>query len=502
MRRSGLALAVLLAAGPLGRAAPPRYFELEVPEFQQTPFEGDVVEVPLSSVSKLIITILPPLADDVPYGRIYPRLNGDSVSIICQYRSTSRGKAVVMDLRMRKDIHLVSGDNTLEITATNQRGRRFYRNWILRTRTQARNEFFAYDSSISPNDENGSPPEVNLAEPEFPIVLGKGALRVRFRGTVSAGAPIAQVTVAGSAIPAVSGLDAPFDTTVLVSARDSVVAVEAVDQNGNRTRVGVPVAQAHPAKPPRLTGDRYALIVGVARHASPSAAPPDNPGASADATALADALVAHAAFPRDHVLVLCDERAQSAQIRNGLRNFAARPRPDDLLLIYFASRGFHDPSSPDKIYLDSWDAQWTTLSETAIDAAELDALLTTNVRSKHTVLMLDVSRTSDAGEGISGSNLAAAALMHQLSRDPSRTIMVSTSLRQVSMQSSADGQGVFTSWIVRAFSGAGDVDHDGILTVGELFRAVSDGVRRETDGGQIPVFHLADASFPVTSSGQ
>jgi hypothetical protein len=42
--------------------------------------------------------------------------------------AVERGKDLYMDLKTRPDLRLVPGNNTLEITAVDQRGRRYYKN--------------------------------------------------------------------------------------------------------------------------------------------------------------------------------------------------------------------------------------------------------------------------------------------------------------------------------------------------------------------------------------
>lgn len=103
--------------------------------------------------------------------------------MISQIRASPRGKTVVMDLRMRPDVTLNDGANTVEITVVDENGRRYSRSWILRLREQARNAWFAYECTRAPDALGGVPPDVDIEQPAGPVVMAPGAkARVRIRG--------------------------------------------------------------------------------------------------------------------------------------------------------------------------------------------------------------------------------------------------------------------------------------------------------------------------------
>lgn len=500
-------LALMLMGGAtLLSQAPPKHFELEVPEFQGKHFDSDVVELPLLQISKLVIHVLGNVADTVSYAKIYPRLNGNSASIICQYRSTARGKALIMDLRMRPDLRLHPGANVLEVTAINARGRKFYRNWVIRLREQARNEWFAYDYFLSPSDENAAPPDLLLLQPEYPIVLenNQAVRKVIVRGAVSALRPLASLQIHGAPWKGPLGGDrALFEQEVVVSSKDKCLVVEAVDDRGSRSSVTIPVTTSDSQTPLKLRGDRYALVIGISRYGAGRMAPPGQFSASADAEDFASTLKSKAGFRPEHTLVLLDERAQTAQIKNAFRNFVARAKPDDLLLIYFAGCGIHDPTEPDKIYLASYETQMNQLPETALEVSELESLLSANVRSRHTLLLFDVARAGSEATGLNGSNLISTYLLRLFSKDQGRSVMVSADLRQVSQEREMGGRmaGMFTRWMTEAVEGKADWNRDRLVTVAEIFRYVSHHVRQDTQGSQTPRYRIAEDSVTLASVG-
>jgi len=481
---------------------PPRFFEFQIPEFGDRVFDSDVIELPVENLSRIVIHLLNPMAESVPYSKIFTKLNGIAAATICQNRSTSRGKAIHMDLKMRPHLRLQPGANTIEVIARNDRGRLYYKNYILRTREHSRNEWFAYDVSASSNDEMASPPDVLLAEPEFPLVFqpGEKPRRIRIKGRIGGVHPVARLSINSSAWPFPPGrAEVEFEQEITVSSKDQQIAVEAWDQKGNRTRVTVPVMVTSSGAPLKFSGDRYAVVIGVSRYGARPGGPPDLPAASADAQTVAEMLTSKAGFAAQHVLVLRDDRAGCAQIRNAFRNFVAKAKPDDLLFVYLAGHGLHDPGSPDKIYLAAYDTQIRQLSETALSFSEVEQLLGDNVRSRNVVLVFDVGRPVGSEWAFAGGNLVNAYLLQLFSQEKGRAVLVSGGVNEISRERGS--QGVFARWMVEALEGKADWNHDRVVTVAEMFRYVAEKVRVETNGTQSPHYQIAQESLRLANAG-
>jgi hypothetical protein len=473
---------------------PPKFFELEVPEFQNRVFDSDVVELPVQNLSKLVIHVLNPVADKVSYGKIYPKLNGDAASIICQYRGSDRGKDLYMDLKMRPDLRLLPGTNTLEITVEDQRRRRYYKNWILRTREVARNEWFAYDYSLAPSDEAAAAPDLVVTEPQYPVVLENDRpVKVRVKGTAEGVHPIVKVLVNRRPSPP------SFEQELTVSTKDTQIVVEATDEKGNHARVTVPIVNQAKSIPVKFSGDRYALVIGISRYKNRPGGPPNAYAAASDAESFAAALK-RSGVTNDHMVLLQDEKATFAQIRNSFRNFVASAKRDDLLIVFFDGYALHDPHAPDKIYLAAHDTNSEQLSDTALELEDLQLLLGSNVRSHNALFLFDVSRDPGADWSFAGRNLASSYLLKIASKEQGRAVMVSASVNQYSreVQSAGSYHGVFTRWMDEALDGKADWNHDHLVTAAEFFRYVVDQVRAETSGAQVPRYELADLNLPLS----
>jgi len=345
-----------------------------------------------------------------------------------------------------------------------------------------------------------------LSQPDYPVVIesNQTVQKVVVRGTASALRPLASLKIHEALWKGPLGADrVSFEQEIVVSGKDKCIVIQATDDRGNRSSVTIPVVNSRSQAPLRLPGDRYALVIGISRYGAGRMAPPGNYGASADAEDLASKLTSKAGFRPEHMLLLRDERAQTAQIKNAFRNFVARAKPDDLLLIYFAGCGIHDPTDPDKIYLASYETQMHQLSETALEVSELESLLSANVRSRHTLLLFDVAPARSETTGLSGSNLINTYLLRLFSKDQGRSVMVSAGPGEVFREREVGGRlgGMFTRWMIDAIEGKADWNRDRLVTVAEIFRYVSHHVRQETNGNQSPRYKIAEESLALASVG-
>ena len=176
----------------------PVVFKLQIPELGDQVFDADVVEVPGPIPQSLSIRVLNPVAADVDYGKIFTKLNGEGAGYITAVSSAADGKVARMDLKLREGMQLLPGTNTVEIQATNRHGRRFYRNFLVKTREDTRNQYFVYEMKRAPGDKTGGP-EVTIAQPDAPVVLGakERSKKVLVKGSVSTVHPLATLRIAG-----------------------------------------------------------------------------------------------------------------------------------------------------------------------------------------------------------------------------------------------------------------------------------------------------------------
>jgi len=209
---------------------------------------------------------------------------------------------------------------------------------------------------------------------------------------------------------------------------------------------------------------------------------------------LAAELESRARFPKANIRLLTDDRATAEQVRLGLTDFAAKAQADDVLLIFVAAHGLHDPSRPENLYLAPYGAQATQMRSTAIDFPELEKLLNESVRCNNTLMVFDVGHPLAGDYRIAGKSLVNRYLLNLFSEQEGRAVLVAGAADQVSAPSSGRASGAVAHWLVESLAGKADMNRDNVVTAEELFRFVSEQVRAESQGAQTPQFRLASRS--------
>ncbi|HMC67278.1 MAG TPA: caspase family protein [Gemmataceae bacterium] len=478
---------VLLASIGAACCAQTAPFRIQIPNVGAGPLDSDRVEAHGDRPDVIFLHVLNPLAADVAYDKISTKLNGASANFIQTVTSGAEGKIVRMDLKLRAGMLLGPGVNTVEITAVNRRGRKYYRNFLVHTREENRNDYFAYETRTdSAGVEKDLPPEIVLSQPDLPITLSSRETRrsVRVAGVVSASHPLGKLVIHGKNSDPITQSGA-FDRQVEVSAKDSGISVEAVDQRGNRTVVVIPVTQIAEPKKTNLGGERYALIIGISEYGG-AKAPSPLPSAAADALSFSDSLRSKLGFRSENILFLKDSAATRERLSDTLRTFAARPKPDDLLIVYFAGYGLHDPLNPEKIYLAAHDTQLGRFAETALSLDELKSTINSSVRARQSILLFDVGRAVQGEWATGNNNLVNDYLVRLFAGDPAKAVMVASNVNEVSAE--RGGPGLFTQQLIEAALGKADANGDGVVTAREWFLWVSRGVKGASGGAQNPRF--------------
>lgn len=487
-------------------AKPPVVFEVEVPDFRLSPSTQSEITIPSANVSQVLVHILKPAADNIDYSAITTNVNGQAAAPISEIVTGTRGKIVRIDLNQRSGFQFVTGRNTVEVWAQTRRGRMYYSSFVIKTANQNWNEDFTYEVHQAPGAVKEIPPQLVLLEPErrieFPTTLN--SMMVKVSGIASASNAITRVTVDGKNVPFKAGsknatrqltrltdaeTSVTFETTRGIAVNTTQLVVEAEDRSGSRTRVLVPVvAQKRGTISSR---QKYALIIGISKYQQKGI--PNLEYADVDARSIYEFLQQPAAggFSRENMLLLANEHATHARIREALTNFIARATPQDLLLIFFAGHGAPDPNASQNLYVIAHDTDATDMPETALSMPKLRAYLDRNVRSKRVVLLMDACHSaglSTEGTRDLGNNLSNQYLERLLYQEEGRAIITSSDVNERSHESSkwGNGHGVFTYYVLEGLKGTADTNRDRVVSVGELFRYVRQKVRLDTNLKQNP----------------
>jgi Caspase domain len=201
--------------------------------------------------------------------------------------------------------------------------------------------------------------------------------------------------------------------------------------------------------------------------------------------------------PKDHVWLLLDEEATLEKLRRTLGTLLRRSAGrDDTVIIFLAGHGATetDPSSPDGDGLEKYilpvNADPMDLYSSAMPMSEV-ARIFQRISSERLVFIGDTCYSGASGGRtiIAGGTRATVSgtFLERLSQGKGRVILTASDANEVSVEKDELNHGVFTYYLLEGLRGKADVDGDGMITVDEIYRYVSDKVPQATGQDQHPV---------------
>jgi hypothetical protein len=494
---------LLLTGWGISAQERPSPFELTLPDFFESSFPGGsktIIEVP----SGRYITRLRLLIRDAQKLKIAPGafkifVNGNGIGNVFEERTVPGGTLLVMEpdlLRRRPDKPFEGHEHALEVIAETK-FRKWYGNWLIRENDKRENAYFLTSFKISPDDPKGLAPDLQVTEPTVPPVFSAGAtsLQLHLKGITSRGASLL-LNGAEFAKPGFGEI-VEFDKTVEVTFDRKELRLEAVDEKGNQRQITIPVYEtAEASRRPRFAGQKYAVVIGISRFAPLQGTPPAIPYASAEAEELANTLEKRAGFKHENIRLLTDEKANLENVRLALSDFAAKATSRDMLIVYMATHGFHDPrpGREERLYLASYGTRLDQLDASAMGFSDLEILLNRSVRTDHCFLIFDISHQLDADWSFDGGrhvSLVNKRIFHIFQDKPEWSALISGSAGEISGQHGKGDASRFNYWLLKGLEGAADISGDGVVTASELFQYVSEKVKQESGATQVPRFQLS-----------
>ncbi len=219
--------------------------------------------------------------------------------------------------------------------------------------------------------------------------------------------------------------------------------------------------------------------------------------AVADARAFYDFLVVSNQVPADNVFLLLNEQATISALRSTLgtrvKNTAGA---DDMVIIYFAGHGAaeRDMLSEDgdglEKYLLPYEADLNDLYASALPMREVAHILH-RIRSERLIFVADACYSgASGGRTVSVGGVRANMsdrFLERLAGGKGKVIITASSANEVSVENDDLGHGVFTYYLLQGLRGPADADADGLITVDEAYRYVSEKVPAATGQEQHPV---------------
>jgi Flp pilus assembly protein TadD len=230
----------------------------------------------------------------------------------------------------------------------------------------------------------------------------------------------------------------------------------------------------------------YAMIVGVSKYQKlPKELWLQYPGA--DATAFGQHLASPrgGGVPQDQMLVLTDEQATTAAMRNGFQTFLKnRPGKKDTVFILLAGHGTVDTRGA---YILTYDSDPQDLSSTALPMSEIQQLVEDELsKVGRVVLLADVCRASVIGNIKSTS---INSVVEKLGEAPGEMLgLMASRPKELALEGPqfGGGHGAFTYSVIKALEGAADQNTDKQITAGEMIDYVRTDVATMTGNKQHP----------------
>ena len=234
-------------------------------------------------------------------------------------------------------------------------------------------------------------------------------------------------------------------------------------------------------------GNTYILLVGVSKYKKPELALqyPDK-----DAESFAEAFTSPrgGAIPKENVLLLTNEKATTAAVRNGFTEFLKQKAgKKDTVVIMMAGHGIVESPGTKKGYVLTYDADPQDLPTTSMPMDELRTLFSEQVARVGRVLMfVDVCRSGTIGS-INNTNINNDVSKLQEAEGDLFLFMASRP-RELSYEGPqfGGGHGAFSYFVLKALMGDADEDKNNKVDIDEMIKYVRDKVEANTNRKQHP----------------
>jgi len=207
-------------------------------------------------------------------------------------------------------------------------------------------------------------------------------------------------------------------------------------------------------------------------------------------------------FKSLEVYTLYDEEATRNNILQTFDKIAAKVKPEDVFIFYYAGHGsmvdnrfFFIPSESIRLY------DLKSLEKEAIDASVLQAKLR-NIAALKQMIIMDACQSGGSVELLATRGAAEEKAIAQLSRSAGIHVLASAGSEQFATEFAELGHGLFTYVLIKALEGAADgAPNDGKVTIYELKSYLDDQVpemTRQLKGKpQYPFTFSRGQDFPV-----
>jgi hypothetical protein len=267
----------------------------------------------------------------------------------------------------------------------------------------------------------------------------------------------------------------------------NIITIRSVDADGLVTEKAVSITRIE------LRRNIWALVVGINEYQNVRKLK----YAVNDARAFYNLLVDQNRIPEENVILLTNQQANLRNLRRAMgTQLKKRAGKEDMVIIFFAGHGAteKDVTSPDgdglEKYLLPVDAELDDIYTSAIPMREISHIFR-RIKSERIIFIADSCYSgASGGRTINVSGIRSSlsdAFLDRISGGKGTVIITASGANEVSMESDEFKHGIFTYFLLEGLKGKADVDDDGLITVDELYRYVSDHVARASSQEQHPV---------------
>jgi protein O-mannosyl-transferase len=234
-------------------------------------------------------------------------------------------------------------------------------------------------------------------------------------------------------------------------------------------------------------GQTYALLIGVSKY---QRAELSLQYAHSDATTFAQLLSSPrgGGIPAANILLLTDEKATTAAVRNGFQDFLKRrATKNDTVIILIAGHGTVETPGNRNAYILTHDSDPQDLASTALPMAELQALFEEQLQKVgKALLFVDVCKAGTIGSIQSTSINSNVQQLGDIQGDLFG--LLASRPRELSFEGPkfGGGHGAFSYFVLKGLEGAADADGNKTVTASELIDYVSKQVPNATNSKQHP----------------
>ena len=262
--------------------------------------------------------------------------------------------------------------------------------------------------------------------------------------------------------------------------------------------------------PARINGQKYAVVVGVAKYQNAGAGLTNLRYADRDADSFRTFLESPSggSFPKQNILTLLNEDATNEALRSALFTFLSKPHPEDLVVIYLAGHGSPDPNDSRNLYFLTYDTKIDDMGGTAFPMFQFQDVFDRVLKARRVITFVDSCHSF----GISGeknlgrpSNNLINQYIQRFASNGERAVLTASNTSELSFEDErwGGGHGVFTYYLLKGLSREADANHDGTVTVAELSSFLRDKVTTDTAGRQNPQAIVGGVgNIPVSAVGR